>query len=68
VPLVAKPNAGLPKIYDQLAVYDTPPRDFAAYTRQFIACGVALIGGCCGTTPEYIGMLSERIKHKKRNT
>jgi 5-methyltetrahydrofolate--homocysteine methyltransferase len=62
LPLIAKPNAGLPK-YGQAGVYDITPEKFAAYLPEFLELGVGLIGGCCGTTPEHIRLLKEALSN-----
>jgi len=54
VPLVAKPNAGLPILKDGKAVFPMSPQEFAGFTGGFMASGVRFLGGCCGTTPEHI--------------
>lgn len=54
VPLMAKPNAGLPKLINGKTVFDMKPEEFGSYTKEFIAAGVNLLGGCCGTSPDYI--------------
>ena len=55
VPLIAKPNAGLPKTDENGDTYfDMSVTDFCLHVPDFAAHGVALIGGCCGTAPEYI--------------
>lgn len=62
VPLIAKPNAGLPEIVDGKTVYNCPPEEFASYAERFAACGVGLFGGCCGTTEEHIAALYEATR------
>ena len=58
LPIVAKPNAGMPKILETgEAVYSMQADTFAAHMGQLVEAGASLIGGCCGTTPEYIGAL-----------
>ncbi len=57
VPLVAKPNAGLPRLSQGKTFFDMGPDDFSAYAHEFAASGVQLIGGCCGTTPAHIQAL-----------
>ncbi len=52
--ICAKPNAGLPQLVDGKAVYNEPVDKFAALAPEFVKYGVRLLGGCCGTTPEYI--------------
>lgn len=65
VPLVAKPNAGLPRLVDQKTVFDMEADEFSAYTQDFIDAGVSYIGGCCGTSPEFIRRISRVAKNKK---
>lgn len=57
VPVLFKPNAGLPAIVDGRTVYDVAPEDFAVCVTDLIRKGVRLAGGCCGTTPAYISAL-----------
>ncbi len=59
VPVVLKPNAGLPQVVDGKTVFDVSPADFAEELRSLIAAGLRVAGGCCGTTPEYIRALTE---------
>lgn len=54
VPLIAKPNAGLPETVEGQAVYHCPPEEFASYAAGFAAAGVRIFGGCCGTTAEHV--------------
>jgi 5-methyltetrahydrofolate--homocysteine methyltransferase len=54
VPLMAKPNAGLPRLVEGQTVFDMDAKEFSSYTKQFLKAGVNLLGGCCGTSPEYI--------------
>ena len=54
VPVLVNPNAGLPKSVDGRTVYDVGPEEFAGYMKQIAALGAAAVGGCCGTTPDYI--------------
>ena len=60
VPVIAKPNAGLPVI-DELgrAVYTMGPRDFARHMAVLARAGASLLGGCCGSAPDYIRALAE---------
>ena len=58
IPLLCKPNAGMPVIReDGLAHYDMAPADFAAVIQDCVAMGASLIGGCCGTTPDHIAAI-----------
>lgn len=55
IPVIAKPNAGMPVINDQgEAVYHMAPQDFARHMKILVENGALLIGGCCGTTPAFI--------------
>lgn len=58
VPLIAKPNAGLPKLIEGKTVFDMSAEEFGGFVKAFADAGVNLLGGCCGTSPEYI----EQIK------
>lgn len=54
LPVIVKPNAGLPKQVERETVYDVLPQDFAMTMQKIIGQGAAVAGGCCGTTPEHI--------------
>ena len=58
VPVLLKPNAGMPEIKDGKTVFDITPREFAKSVSSLISKGAAIAGGCCGTTPEYIAELT----------
>ena len=58
VPLMVKPNAGLPQLINGETVFDMGPVEFGGYGPEFAAAGAGLIGGCCGTTPEHIKCLA----------
>ena len=59
LPIVAKPNAGLPVIDDAgRAVYPMEPAAFGESMRRLIVAGASIVGGCCGTTPEHIAALA----------
>ena len=61
LPLIAKPNAGLPVIDEQgHAHYSMDPDTFARAMTRLIQAGATLVGGCCGTDPEYIRRLREK--------
>ncbi|MCQ2508106.1 MAG: homocysteine S-methyltransferase family protein [Dorea sp.] len=62
IPLMAKPNAGLPKFVDGKTVYDMTAEEFASYGPALIKSGAALVGGCCGTSPDHIRLLAEAVK------
>lgn len=57
LPIMIKPNAGMPFIVNNKLIYDTDENDFAVYMEKAVKMGVRLIGGCCGTTPDYIKKL-----------
>lgn len=64
VPLIAKPNAGLPKIDENGKNYfDMDADTFADFMETLAQAGAAILGGCCGTTPEYIKKIKEKIKY-----
>jgi len=60
VPLIAKPNAGLPKLVNGVSVFDMEADKFGSYAADFVEAGVNLLGGCCGTSSEYINEISGR--------
>lgn len=62
IPVILKPNAGLPRAVDGKTVFDVSPEEFAKTTADLAALGVRAVGGCCGTTPEYISSLAKKIK------
>lgn len=62
VPLMAKPNAGLPRLVDGKTVFDMGAKEFVSYTKSFVKAGVNLIGGCCGTSPECISGMASQLK------
>ena len=57
VPVILKPNAGLPKSVDGNTVFDVTADDFSSEAAELVKQGVRVVGGCCGTTPEYIEAL-----------
>jgi 5-methyltetrahydrofolate--homocysteine methyltransferase len=59
--LIAKPNAGLPRLIDGETVYDTPPEAFAGHIQGFIAAGARIVGSCCGSSPEFIATIAQKI-------
>lgn len=65
VPLIGKPNAGLPKLVDGNTVFDMGAEEFAEKTKELVFAGAGAVGGCCGTTPEHIRQLSLSVKEIK---
>lgn len=63
IPLMAKPNAGLPVLVNGETVYDMSAADFASYGPMLVEAGAGMIGGCCGTTAGHIKALVEETKH-----
>ena len=62
VPLIVKPNAGMPVMDDRgVAHYSMTPADFAASMKKLLWRGARLVGGCCGTSPEYIRALARVV-------
>ena len=61
VPLIAKPNAGVPEVVDGETVYCCPPAAFTAHLEEMAAAGVWMFGGCCGTDAGHIRALSEAV-------
>ena len=57
-PIIAQPNAGYPKFVNERLVYMANPEYFGVYARRFFQAGVAIVGGCCGTSPEHIQRVS----------
>ncbi len=62
VPVLVKPNAGLPKVVDGKTVFDVLPDEFALDVTEMLSKGVSIAGGCCGTTPDHIRALAEKAK------
>lgn len=64
VPVVFKPNAGLPRVENGVTVYDVAPEEFAAELVAQMRAGVRVVGGCCGTTPDYIRKVCELVEEE----
>ncbi len=62
IPVIVKPNAGLPEDKDGKTVYNLSADDFAADMAEIAACGATILGGCCGTTPTYIENLIQKTQ------
>ena len=65
VPVIVKPNAGLPRSEGGRTVFDVSPADFASVMAEFVNMGARIVGGCCGTTPEYIKELARATEGAK---
>jgi methionine synthase I (cobalamin-dependent) len=64
LPIWIKANAGLPQMKEGKTVYQQTPAEFAAFVPQLIEAGASFIGGCCGTTPEFIQAVKEIMNVK----
>jgi len=62
LPLLAQPNAGIPRFVDNQTVFDMSPSDFAEGAYRCIQAGAQLVGGCCGTSPAHIRAVAELLK------
>ncbi|MGZ4819814.1 MAG: bifunctional homocysteine S-methyltransferase/methylenetetrahydrofolate reductase [Terriglobales bacterium] len=62
IPLSAQPNAGMPRAVEGRNIYLCSPEYMANYVPQYVAAGVRLIGGCCGTTPEHIKFMKSFVR------
>ena len=62
IPLLAKPNAGLPELEDGRTVYRMTPEEFGRDGKLLVEAGARIVGGCCGTTPEHIKALSGAVR------
>jgi 5-methyltetrahydrofolate--homocysteine methyltransferase len=64
LPISVQPNAGLPKIEQGRTVFPMKAVDLKPYIDKFVKAGAQIIGGCCGTTPDYISEVAKEIKNK----
>ena len=63
-PIIAQPNAGKPKLVEDMTVFEMAPADFAAGIAECLHSGARLVGGCCGTTPEHIRAVAEMLDER----
>ncbi|MDE3275602.1 MAG: homocysteine S-methyltransferase family protein [Verrucomicrobiota bacterium] len=66
LPLIVKPNAGLPQIVDGRTVFTVGPEEFAKDIRALAEAGASIVGGCCGTTPAHIAAVREALSEFRR--
>ncbi len=59
--LVAKPNAGIPRLVNRQVVYDAGPERMAELARQYVALGASVVGACCGSAPQHIAAISQAL-------
>ncbi len=64
LPIIIKPNAGMPVLADGETVYPMTPKEFASEMEKIVEAGADILGGCCGTTPEHIRVLCETLGDK----
>lgn len=62
IPVIAKPNAGLPSLQGEKTVYDMDAPEYAEGMMALVEAGADILGGCCGTTPEHIAMLTSQLR------
>lgn len=62
IPILAKPNAGLPQLEDGVTVYRMTPEEFATAGAALVKAGASIVGGCCGTTPAHIRAFADAVK------
>jgi len=61
-PIWIKPNAGLPEMVEGKAVYRVTPAEFASYVPALLEAGASFVGGCCGTTPDFIRAIASTLR------
>jgi methionine synthase I (cobalamin-dependent)/5,10-methylenetetrahydrofolate reductase len=62
LPLAAQPNAGIPRSVEGRNIYLCSPEYMASYARKFVAAGVRIVGGCCGTTPDHTRVMKSALR------
>lgn len=62
--LIAKPNAGLPRLVGGSAIYDVSPQVMAEYALKFAEAGIKIFGGCCGSNPDHIRAIARALKNR----
>lgn len=62
IPLIGKPNAGLPRLESGQTIYDMGPEEFGIECQKLVEAGATIVGGCCGTTPEHIRQLKKQVQ------
>ncbi|MBP3594142.1 MAG: homocysteine S-methyltransferase family protein [Lachnospiraceae bacterium] len=65
IPVIAKPNAGMPELSEGKTVYKMTPAEYAKHMEALVDAGAGIVGGCCGSEPEHIAAVSAMIKKKK---
>ena len=62
MPLIVKPNAGMPRWVGEEIVYDATPDGLATYAGRFVELGARIVGGCCGSTPQHIAAIAQAVR------
>ena len=65
IPIIAKPNAGMPMLLDGETVFPLEAEDFAIQMKQLVEAGANIVGGCCGTTPEHMALMVNAVRDLK---
>lgn len=65
IPIMVKPNAGMPELENGETVYKMTPEEFADACEQLVDAGAVVVGGCCGTRPDHIKALADRMRGRK---
>ena len=68
IPVIVSPNAGMPCVHEGKTCYDSTPEDFLEEMQEIAEMGVQILGGCCGTTPKHISLLTKSLVYKKPKT
>ena len=64
IALIAKPNAGLPRLVKRQVVYDANPARMAELARRYVELGARIVGTCCGSSPAHIASIAEAMRRK----
>ena len=65
IPILSQPNAGLPEVINGKDVFKVTPEEFTNAQEKILDSGVSIFGGCCGTTPDHIKTMAEKLSEKK---
>ena len=64
LPLIARPNAGIPRLEDGVTVFDASPDDLGKAAVELVKAGASVVGGCCGTTPDHIESMKTALSRE----
>lgn len=62
LPVIAEPNAGMPRLKEGKQVYDLSPQEMARHVQPLVSAGASILGGCCGTTPRHIASMARELR------